>query len=376
MRTAAALALLGALGPFARWDWNEFDARARKARTPEAVAELEKDAFAPVDDRRWSVDRGMTIGSIVHAWQRVGRPADAVRVVERLRTEVAPRESSAYIDVDAVSAEADYADALAYAGRLDDALAAANRVIERASSPHFLNGVDDGPNWVMVGVEMMARIHERRGAYAEALSFYERWRGTSYRFRDVQLAQRGTCIARCRWKLGQNEAALDLAFDTALSKFQAAPFDDPFTTACEIAVRTGQLDRLRRRIDGVVDAEKRLRFERAFAVVTALAKKDAKALLDALGPSPARPDMARILMPGESEFVVKCLREIGPAGVGELLARIRCGDERVLELLGWAYVPEALPALRERRGVAGITKSEMRNLDNAIESIESAVPPR
>jgi tetratricopeptide (TPR) repeat protein len=366
------VALLGTLGLAARFDFNEFDARARKARTPEAIIALEKE-LPPPD----SIDAYGGFGSVVQAWQRAGRPGDAIRVVEEWREQIARLDGDDVVSDAKLRAESSYGDALAYAGRVDDAVAAATRLLDGAMSPRCLQSVDDGPNWAQVAFEDLARLHERRGDYEQAIRWYGRWHGSSGSpvFRRIATAQRGTCVARCRWRMGQPDAALDLAFASALLPFELVVSDDPFVWACEIAVRSGKLGDLRKRIDGVSDPQKRCLFERSFAVASAFAARDAKAMLDALAVAPDAPVVVRFLRPDEGRFVANYLREMGPAAVAQLVARVRRGDGRAIDVAVRGYVPEALPALRVRRDAEDITRSERERLDAAIDEIESAVPP-
>lgn len=375
---AAALAVLALTALASGEDSSEFEERARKARTPADAAALERE-IPPARGDLYDFRRERIVDAVVYAWQRIGQPDAAVKLAERLRDAAAPKDGESQVSREAVIAEHRCALALQHANRLDDALAAAKRMLVWETRTQFPDGVDDGPDWVQVAVETRARIQERRGDYADALACYQRWRGSGYglQIRQIQRAQRGTCIARCRWRLGQTDAALDLAFGTAMSEYTDFIDDDPIVWACEIAVRAGKLDALRKRIDGVGDTERRLRFERSFAVASAFAEKDAKALLDAVGASPnSSGDLSRLIHPEEGEFIVRYLREIGPDAVAELVARVRRGDARAVEVVQWAFVPEALPALRERRDAKDVTPDERRRIEREIDDIESAIPPR
>jgi len=351
-----AVLLAGLLAP-ADLTETEIYTRATAAKTAEEVAALEP-ALAKLGPE-WRAFRSIDVGM---AWMRLRRWDDGLRVLEENRAGSAPEE--------VVLLDESKVRFLRWAGRDDEAIAAAHRLLDSIAMETKPSGW--GPRVVNGLHRELAGIYQRLGRFREALHEHGLWHPDTHcgTCNGEDDAEKTIDIARCRLGLGETDAALEGFLAAATGMWGRG--SDGAALYVEHSVRAGRLDAAKARI-AKLDADMRPTFDLPLRLMAAWTAKDGKALLDlsatgydAKTRQPLRWDALRL--------AARLLPDLGKPGTSLLLERIAAGDLSAAYIAGFGPLPVALPAVKARRAAA--PEEDRAILDWAAASIEAARPAR
>jgi tetratricopeptide (TPR) repeat protein len=294
------------------------------------------------------------------AAQREGRHDDAVRCFERVGKEF-PKTHTTISWMLMVSVHVDRNDLDAAVAVVENALEAAVENDDRSFAYSYLG-----------------TLHERRGDWRKALDATEKWHPLESDIAEIcgteTVANRQFRIARCRFHLGEIDAALKLLESLLSDGISDVPDEDPIAAArqsltSEVGATYAEYSGRSGRIAGAKSFAATLRPRRrtlvldSLKVVEAWLSKDPAAVLKVV--SEAKLDDEQLSAAG------RLMVELGRPAIEHLVRKIEAADVTAIRVAGVSGHRELLAPLEKRHEAAGTDIDDVIKAIQSLECIES-----